>query len=295
MRTTIRRAFTLIELLVVLGIIALLGSIILLAMGRVRKTGDVTAERAMVVALKNGVEQFKQEFGFLPPLVIDDPAGGPGGAPVDINGTIFVWPTTDLYLPTTTLNGSTGPTDRRCYSQYSLPYYLAGSCDELYDGVDGLGFTAPSSSHDGTFSKRGRRHEPIVDPTLQKTRSGQNRLSPRVPITGNTPANQRSRAAHTILDRWSDGTAINSRPIRYYRWLPDFWPQSNTAQSGQVHYWNIPFVVGGDPTNLNPPANIELKSAEWAIVSAGPDRLFGDEGGVYNPEAVKDNIVEVGR
>lgn len=284
-----------IELMVVLGIIALLGSIVLLALGKVRKTGDVTAERAMVVALKNGVEQFKQEFGFLPPLVVDVPDAAHANAPVDINGTIFVWSTKDLYDPNTIINGSTGPADRRCYSQLSLPYYLAGSCDELYDGVDGLGFTAPNTSHDGSFSKRGRTHAAIVDPTAQKTRFSQIRLTPRVPVTGNTPANQRSRAAHTIMDRWSDGTAANSRPIRYYRWLPDYWPQTNAAQAGQVHYWNIPFVIGGDPTNLNPPANIELKSAEWAIVSAGPDRLFGDEGGVYNAEAVKDNIVEVGR
>jgi prepilin-type N-terminal cleavage/methylation domain-containing protein len=300
-RTSIRRAFTLIELMVVMGVIALLASIVLLALSKIRKTGDITAERAMVVALKNGILKFQSDFGMPVPLVVDTPGGTFANAPVELVGTegrIIVWPTLDLYDPTTVLNGSAAPADYRRYSQYSLPYYVAGSCDEIFDGVDGLGFTAPSPKHDGTFSKRGRKYEPIVDPTLQKTKSGQIRLSPRNPATGVTPANQLSRATHVIMDRWSDGTQANTQPIRYYRWLPDYWPQSNAALAGQVHYWNVPIAVGGDLDPLNPPSSIELKSAEWAVVSAGPDRLFGDEAGLTAAgriEAAKDNIVEVGR
>jgi hypothetical protein len=271
----------------------------------------------MVVAIKNGVLKFKEDFGMLPPLVVDSPVSST--VPVGLaggEGVIALWDTKNLYDPNTTLNGSTGPLDRRCYSVFSLPFYICGTGDEIFDGVDGPGFTAPSSSRDGSFSKKGRKHPPLVDATTLKTRAGIIRLSPPLqlsggnmtvvsaPIPGNTPANQLARAPRVIYDRWTDGSGFsaNDRAIRYYRWLPSFYtaaggldPAPSAAQVGQIHYWNIPAAVGGSADNVTVPSNIELKSAEWAIVSPGPDHLFGDEGGMFNPDAVKDNIVEVGR
>jgi prepilin-type N-terminal cleavage/methylation domain-containing protein len=305
-------AFTLVEALIVISIIGLLAGIVLLTMGHARKGGDVAAERAMVVALRIGVEKFKDEFSTLPALVIEtpDPVG-----PTDPTGKIFVWTTQQLELPDPTpLNGATSNLDRAAYSQYSLPYYLAGALDEIYDEIPGLGFTAPSPKHDGSFSRHGRKHDPFVDPTVYKTRTGANRLF--VPkVAGSTASNQSARARCYILDRWSDGSglAANDRPIRYYRWLPSYYPVGD-PKAGNIKYWNIPIPVGGDASNpLDPPSRPELKSAEFAVVSAGPDRLFGDEDpavigntlgvpvsttaeiAAARAKAAADNIVEVGR
>jgi type II secretory pathway pseudopilin PulG len=301
------RAFTIVEAMIVLGIIALLAGLVFGALHFVKGSGDAVAERAMVVSLKQGVEQFKQQFGFLPPLVIDTP--DPPN-PTDQSGRIYVWSNRDLYDPNTTLNGSPGssdPTLRQCFSQYSLSYYVVGSLDDLFDEVNGPGFTAPSSSRDGSFSGTGRRFDPFVDPSLQKTRAGISRV-PAMPANLQTmaalPGDKQKRADRSryfyILDRWSDGSgsAANDRPIRYYRWQPSYYPK-NDPKAGQVQYWNVPIAVGGDVNNAtNPPGKPELKSAEFAIVSAGPDRRFGDEPGLTPQErlnAAADNIVEVGR
>lgn len=283
------RGFTLIEAMVVMGIIALLAGIVLYAVGLVRKQGDVVAERAMVTTLQKAVERFKQEYGFLPPLVLDGPGAG---LPVDGTGLIHTWATRDLADQNTTLNGSsTG--DRRCYSIHSLAYYLVGALDTTYDGGAGLTFTAPNS--DGSFTKRGRAHEAMVDLTQQKTRLGATRLY----IANATNPTPLQRVDCRIWDRWSVGSPGGaSYEIRYYRWLPAFFPQ-NDPKAGQVQYWNIPTAIGGNPINDQPPLKADLRTAEYAIVSAGPDHLFGDEASLTTQaakdKAMEDNIMEVGR
>jgi prepilin-type N-terminal cleavage/methylation domain-containing protein len=276
-------AFTLIETMVVMGIIAILASIVLLAIRHVRSTGDVTSEVGMVSSLQKAAEQFKQQFGFPPPLVNDSAPGPVTGA-----GRIVVWQTSDLADPATAVNGGNR------WSQYSLAYYIAGALDEDYDGAKGLGYTAPNPNHDGNFTKRGRKFDPFMDPTTQRTRSGANRLYNAAPMA----ANAQGRANCVILDRWSDGTASNNRPIRYYRWLPTYYtdPQLNQpnpaptpALIGKVKDHNVPPVLG------DPAVRPELRDAEYAIVSAGPDRKFGDEGAALDVQAMKDNIMEVGK
>lgn len=290
-----RRGFTIVEATITIGIIALLASIVIYAVGKVRGQGDVVAERAMVTTLQKAVERFKQEYGFLPALVIDTPANATNPVMVS-NGQIQVWQTKDLYDPNTTLNGSTCSGDnvanRRCYSVHSLAYYLAGALDVTYDGGAGLTFTAPTS--DGQFSKRGRAHDAMVDLTQQKTRLGATRLY----IANSTSPTPSQRVDCRVWDRWSTGsTGGASYEIRYYRWLPSFYPQ-NDPKAGQVQYWNVPIELGGNPVNSQPPLKAELRTAEYAIVSAGPDHLFGDEAGLTVAQvakAIEDNIVEVGR
>lgn len=285
------RGFTIIETMIVMGIVALLGSILLLAIRGMRKTGDVTAEIGMVSALKLSVEKFKQDHGFLPPLVEDATPG-----PVEASGRIRIWTAQDLGNKDATLNGGPGPAGPKAYSDYSLAYYLAGALDSDYDGVKGLGFTTPSEKRDGQFSRKGKKIEALIDPTQYKTRTGAIRLF----IPNATSTDQLTKVRTVIWDRWSDGSLTTglSQPIRYYRWLPAYWAQTDPTNPGKVRYWNVPVAIGG---NLDPeiaPSRAELKDAEYAIVSAGPDRLFGDEAGLADADRVKaaaDNIVEVGR
>jgi type II secretory pathway pseudopilin PulG len=289
------RGFTIVEATIVIAIIALLASIVLYAVGLVRKKGDIVAEVAMVEALQKSVEKFKQDFNFLPPLVVDTGAGPTGlvGPIANPGNQIVIWDVSNLSDPNTTLNGTTPVLNNR-YSVYSLPYYLVGALDVSYDGGAGLTFTAPG--RDGQFTKRGRTYDAFLDLTQQKTRLGATRLF----IKNNTDPIPSMRIICKIWDRWSGGADDStSYPIRYYRWLPQYFPAGD-PKAGQVQYWNIPIEIGGNPNNMLPPLNADLKSAEYAIVSPGPDHWFGDEiSFLTTPElrakAAADNIIQVGR
>jgi prepilin-type N-terminal cleavage/methylation domain-containing protein len=83
-----RKAFTLIELLVVIGIIALLAGILLPAVNHMRRSAQITGQKADFQSIATALEQYKSDFGDyprngnlpkwntspLPPLVSPSPA-----------------------------------------------------------------------------------------------------------------------------------------------------------------------------------------------------------------------------
>src|SRR5262249_43371540 len=71
------RGFTVIELSIVLIIIAILSAIALVAIRGTVLTSRTAAEKQVCIALRQGVEQFKQQFNFLPPLIDDFDVNGP--------------------------------------------------------------------------------------------------------------------------------------------------------------------------------------------------------------------------
>lgn len=72
----IRRAFTLVELLVSLAVLSALIAIVFVGARAVMKGARSTADRQTLLAMRTGIEQFKQEFGFLPPLIQDEAVNG---------------------------------------------------------------------------------------------------------------------------------------------------------------------------------------------------------------------------
>ena len=79
-------AFTLLELVLVMALIILIGSFLFSALGRATQSARQTASQRSVEAIAAAVEQFRLEFGFLPPLVHDGPivsGGVPEFQPVD--------------------------------------------------------------------------------------------------------------------------------------------------------------------------------------------------------------------
>lgn len=299
-RPILRRAFTLIELSIVIVIIALLAGILVVGVARVLRHTRETAERQFVATLKMGVDQFKQTFGVLPPLVNDTTPiiSIAGDAAVNIYGEDGTPQSVIRYL-----SYETSPTEPR-YSARSLSFYICGVTGKAVDGVDGMGFTGVDRN--GQFTRKGKTFEPYFSAESESTRIFPQ--APTDPIAGlPTPTAAQSADQRTYL--WDKFVRPRGQPIRYYRWLPTYYTRATvtgTARIGDVERYNVPFAVG------DPVKNGTLRSGEYAIVSAGPNRVFGDEpiaairlelgsaaAGLTDADAAdlarSDNIVEVGK
>ncbi len=246
-----RPGFTLLEAVMVVAIIATLVALLLVGVARALRSARLAAERQLIGALKIGVEDFKQQFGFYPPLV-NDAAPGPIDAmnnPVIRDGAF--------------LRYETLPNEPR-FSTYSLPYYLIGALGAEVDGVKGPGFTTVKD--DGSFERRGPSTGPKVDMGKDPSRFV---FDPGDP--------QRHKVQ--IMDRWGNA-------IRYYRWEHTVFENRTDPRYGQVKMYNVPAEVG------DPVKNVSLRSAEFAILSLGPDQLANPTDPAAPENA--DNIVETG-
>ncbi len=259
-----RPGFSLVEILFVILMIFLLMGLLLGAVHFVTKQARGAADAATVNSLKQAVSKFNQEFSFPPPLVKDGyvpaftPAGplNPAGPPATLTQVPVVYSAGVLgeqrflrFADPTSTNGpppAFGAADLR-FSLYSLSYYVLGVLDS--DGLPGPGFRTPKRN--GSFEKAGRTFSPFFD------------------FKGNAQAVVESTPGTGRFElRDSHGVAF-----RYYRWTPgrEYPSGSGNYEVRTVADLNVPWMVG-DP-NTNP----ELKNANYAIVAAGPNGLFGDE------------------
>jgi type II secretory pathway pseudopilin PulG len=293
------RGLTLIELLAVLGVIAFVSAILLVAIGRGVLSGRAAAEKQMANTMKVACEQFKQQFGFLPPLVSPP-----------VMGTAFPEPliaaTPSGFKPglfdLAAAARATMPTPNQWYSVYTLPMYLGGAWDADVDGLDGPGMTSAldgAGELQGLFSKRGKTIEPLVDFAKDRRRLFRGDWRPVVPIAAASPTSTTpSWNWVTVQDRWT-------RAFRYYRWEPTFVTAGagvDKSLIGTVRNFNVPSVVrttlnkGVDLTEADALTRFpELRGSGFAIVSSGPDGKFSDDTNPATPAFDADNIMEVGR
>ena len=270
------RAFTIIEITITIVIIAMLSGILLLAARHALSSARSESERALINSMKMAVLQFKQDHGFLPPLINDrlDANGNTTGNVLDGQNRPEV--RDNAFLE------SRGNFDEPRYSIYSLQWYLMGALNITdangpIDGGPGARFTEPN--RDGTFKRKGKLHEPYFDPTTAGAKH----------VFGVYPATSAEEARVALTDRWG-------QPLRYYRWKPQFGGDGNVSQ------FLVPRSVGDAGTNP------QLRDAEFAIVSLGPDqntdnrRPLPTAGAITSAvdnapldASVNDNIVEVGR
>jgi prepilin-type N-terminal cleavage/methylation domain-containing protein len=275
------RAFTLIEAVVVVIIIGVIASIILVALNGAMKRARDAAERQEIRSLTTAVEQFKAEFGFLPPLIND--ATGP-----IVGGQLAIRP--DKFL-----SGDTTPNEPR-FSVYTLPYFVMGMGDapgaggRPIDGAAGPRMTRPNP--DGTFNVGGKVYEP--------SSAMGSKDSTRI------VRDMADQSQLVAVDRWGRGSSFTgatppANALRYYRWLPKYLPAA-ANQLAAVNQYMVPRAVG------DPNKNEALRNAGFAIVSVGPNGVTdekrplprtGSSDGSCDPtpidvESTKDDIVEVG-
>ncbi|MFN0012312.1 MAG: type II secretion system protein [Phycisphaerales bacterium] len=295
-RRCAKRGFTLVEILIMITLIVVLSALLLFAIGPAVKSARTASDHAFARSMGVGVEQFRQQFGFLPPLVDDFASGGPIEEPASPALPFIRLKTGDTILPRndavnqarflrhedTPPDGANQTTLRMSY--FSLPFYLLGTAGESntdtmmnakVDGVQGPGFTQPLA--DGTFTRSGTRHEPMM------SLAG---LTERLQLLGGT--NER-----TFGDR-------QRRGVRYYRWAPTLHvaagtpvpplvvpaPANDPLLAGQVRSYNAPTVfplgvrqrlISGQLEPVAAVMSPQQRSARYAIVFPGLDGLFGDE------------------
>jgi prepilin-type N-terminal cleavage/methylation domain-containing protein len=331
-----RPGFTLIELLVVVAVILVLAGILLAGLTRSVGTARRTSAERSIEALVLGINQFKADFGFLPPLVHDGrsisggsnnlrPVPAPGESRVDgpvlrrsppglrTFDQLVVWSEADpAYLDfmrrRNSNNGdaialpqggswdlATAWDDRR-YSKFALPYYLSGVGGAELDAVEGPGMSRPLSTglFEGIYFRAARvgtvrdRYDPVIEA---------DRASLRLVIgyLGREDYTEHGVAVPNLTDVPDSHVAFMDpwgRAFRYYRWEPGRRLANGRLVVENTLDLNIP------PVLINPEVyeavqnqdgsanardidltsgNAELRAARYAVVSAGPDGLFGTE------------------
>ncbi len=240
---TTRAGFTVIELMFSLTVIFLIMGLLLVGLRYAVRSAKGAVDTVTTNSLKTALDRFKQEFGFFPPLVKDlnnpAPVTGAPKRPV-----VCAIPADLAFLRGDAPPNNLPDTDLR-FTVYGLAYYVIGALAEDVDGRAGPGFTTPTA--DGGFTKKGRKFDPFFDT---------------------------SRNARAVLETDLDDGLVelrdgNNLAFRYYRWLHD--AVGPVAGEPINEFLNVPDIVGDPETRL------ELRNAEWAIVAAGRDGVFGDE------------------
>jgi type II secretory pathway pseudopilin PulG len=330
-RHTLRSGFTIVELLMSILVIGTLMALLIVGLRAATRFARTAAERQNVIALREAVSQFRQEFGFVPPLVRDQCIDPPPqrarieeklGTGSNASRSFYRYAIYDFADGTygdewrKTLQREAPPTppsgfgslsmyyDNR-YSECSLPFYLVGpvevdlttnmpGAEVPIDGVPGPGFLKPV--RDGTFAV----------PTETLNANGSGRLGQKyepffrpngssVKMYQNPGPTKEDRADISFRDR-------NDVPIRYYRWVKF----DVRIDREPINNWlRVPVLVG------DPEVSPNLRDATFAIIAAGPDGAFGDEPIaelrqklglssdtselIARKKAMEDNIVEVGK
>ncbi len=325
------RAFTIIELLVVVAIIIVLLSIIIVAVNAAIKTSQSANTQALMSSINKGLVQFRNDIGYLPP-VLDEERG---------------------YVPPPNPNDSLGEyldDMQEYYSFTTLPEYLIGYGDATEDGygrdnwkiaedqgiepyeTDGpLGIRHPGTDgywsqalqpggKAGTYEDRtifladraaaqflqGRNHGPYIElrddrllaVILGITADGTLRLA----FPGD--ANYDDTAPRVIVDYWG-------QPIRFYRKPYMIGMPHQEFRQGLVSrlptlsdvYALRPYRPGEaidvldapDASGIDTTTTHSLQSASFALLSAGPDQRIDQNYRVDPEEYNRDNTVEVGQ
>ena len=305
------RAFTIIELLVSILVIGVLIGLLIVAVQFALRSTRRANDQSLLTGLQTGVGLFQNTFSNqAPPLVYD-------GAPIElpshpamprIPGGVTMGPverpggTADPIVATfdriyqdggaTFLRGraSTSPTTEPAplfdplqdprYSKFALPIILGGALGDGVDGVDGPGLRLSYTNRDGwLIGGEATIREPFYGSSRDET-------------TATSYVSADEYAEHGVgvvppasLNADPDRVAyvsVSGTAIRYYRWKASSESEVQGTATGVLAYLNIPLVLRDprdwdDPMEPGPRVPEQLRSSSYAIVSAGPNGVFGTE------------------
>jgi prepilin-type N-terminal cleavage/methylation domain-containing protein len=288
-RTNRSGGFSLVELLVVIVIIAVLIGIAAPAFLSARRNASKVATETVMNSIVSAIDQFENDFGYLPPLILDDPSV----APIDSDWATSVMSRTDA---------AEKLREERYHSLYSLSVYLVG-VGELapedpsasgssatdparHDGVAGAGFRDPGIDRawGGAIERTPETHRvresgqtygpylSVAEGEMLRTASVASNDFPEDEVAqgvgGERPPWERMSV---ILDGYGN-------PIRYYR----YWPLRAEGQTG-ASLLDAPAELVAPDALRNAPADAmtfdasldpELQRGAYALLSAGPDDRF---------------------
>ncbi len=124
-----RRGFTLVELIAVIGIIVVLVSILLVAMGGARRSAQRAQTSRQLSSITTAMDAFKTDFGWYPPLLINNDEGGNPTALLSNGASMYVVPEAAHLsgLGTSTDDYRSAMSGARYHSTVSITVYLVGA------------------------------------------------------------------------------------------------------------------------------------------------------------------------
>ena len=334
------RAFTIVELLVVVAIIIVLLSILIVAVNAAARTSQSASTLTLISSIKQGLVQFKEEIGYLPPVLApDDPA-----SPTDADEFRA------LKDPPDPTSGTYADDIQDWYSITSLAEYLLGYGHHYEDGYgvwpDGdsirdwdkegppVGIRHPwddgvwgASRGNGQLDERmgqyndtagtetgpyaydqGRVYGPYLELKDERLLAAvvfdeNGNMQLLFPGEGDDPQDF-ADAPKVIVDYWGN-------PLRYYRRVYPFGAIQSPYRNASVpaptlsdvyvlRPWRIKEGAAIDALlypdgNEDTSTTLSLRSAEFAIFSAGPDRTLDQTVRVDLVDfSNEDNVVETG-
>ena len=316
------RGFTVVELLVVVSIIIVLLSLVVVAVGRAMRTAQMTNTQAMLNSINQGLTQFREDVGYLPPVL-------------DRQRAIVQPP-----IPPGTHGDSLSQTQyaeqiQTWFSYTSLAEYLVGWGPAEQDGRDGPGIRNPGrdgvwgatrGGGGGTLDERTPPESgPVFGPYLELR---DDRLLGVIDPDENWQPDDPRHP--TVLFPGDPGydpdwprviVDYSGSPVRYYRRpyprgaLGQAYRATSASGPGADDFvvptlsdfiLMRPYSVGNDATDVaaflqdgNPnitdtTTSYRVHTAEFGVFSSGPSRAFDPTTRRDEGELNEDNIVEVG-
>jgi len=333
-RAESRRAFTVVELLIVIAVIILLLSILIVGVNRAVRAAQSANTRSLMGSMKQALVQFKEDHGYIPPVLNDDRGlefDHSNGGYASFNGpnpndAEYADDAQQWYSITSMAEYLIG-WDHGVHDGYGESPSGAYPGELPRTGIrtpggDGAWGATIYGSRSGALADRnppvppnaGRRFGPYLELTDERLLGG---IDPNGNIVFAGEDSDFDTYAKTIVDYWGS-------PIRYYR--PAYPPGALTSSYPKIEQTNadghtvpVPTLsdlyalrpyeteqgnvingfndqqtggtIGGsgDPTSVR-----QLLSAEFALMSPGPDKSMDPLRRIDDDEFNRDNIVELG-
>ena len=159
----VRRGFTLTELLVVVGIVFILMSLLIIGLTRGLNTAKAAAAQSLLNSIGVGIESFRKDLEFEPPLVTPQLEG---------SGRVGLT-TPESYNAANpgvfnSVNEILERDDVRYHSEYTIAAYLLGIGDFTNDGIENLGLNPNAAAGTDDWKQDGQAGLGIKSPGRSK-------------------------------------------------------------------------------------------------------------------------------